>query len=67
MAIKKIVCAITAALPAITPNPNTAAISAIIKNIIALRIITLNFRSGIKMSRKKPCRLKAALKSFQES
>ncbi len=41
--IKKTVCAITAALPAITPNPNTAAISAIIKNIIALRIIISKF------------------------
>jgi hypothetical protein len=37
--IKKIVCAITAALPAITPNPKTPVISAMIKNIIALRII----------------------------
>ena len=39
IAIKKIVFAITALLPAITPNPNTPVISAIIKNIIALRTI----------------------------
>jgi len=44
-AIKKIVCAITAPLPAITPNPKIPAISAIAKNIIALRIMIINFVS----------------------
>jgi len=39
MAIKKIVFAITALLPPITPNPNTPVITAITRNIIALRII----------------------------
>lgn len=37
--IKKMVCAITAALPAIIPNPKIPAISAIIKNKSALRTI----------------------------
>jgi len=37
--IKKMVLAITAALPAISPNPDTPAISAMIRNKIALRII----------------------------
>ena len=39
IAIKKIVFAITAVLPATTPNRIIPAISAMIKNIIALRII----------------------------
>ena len=37
--IKKMVWAITAALPGIIPNPVIPAISAMIKNKIALRII----------------------------
>ena len=41
--IKKMVRAITAALPAIIPNPDTPDISAMIKNRIALRIISLRF------------------------
>ena len=41
--MKKIVLAITAALPAIIPNPVTPAIIAMTKNIIALRIISLRF------------------------
>jgi hypothetical protein len=41
--MKKMVLAITAALPGIIPNPATPAIIAIIKNIIALRIIRLSF------------------------
>ena len=43
IAIKKIVFAITALLPAITPNPNTPVISAMTRKIIALRIIIINF------------------------
>lgn len=39
IAIKKMVFAITAVLPATIPNPIIPAISAIIKNKIALRII----------------------------
>ena len=41
--IKKIVWAITAALPAIIPNPVTPAISAMIRNKIALRIMIQYF------------------------
>ena len=40
IAIKKIVFAITALLPAITPNPNTPVTNAMIKNTIALRTIS---------------------------
>jgi hypothetical protein len=39
IAIKKIVLAMTALLPAITPNPKTPVISAMTRNIIALRTI----------------------------
>ena len=41
--IKKMVCAITAAPPAVIPKPVTPAISAMIKNKIALRTISLRF------------------------
>jgi hypothetical protein len=43
--MKKRVLAITAALPAIIPNPVTPVISAIIINRIALRIMVCGFLS----------------------
>jgi hypothetical protein len=59
--IKNKVCAITAALPPIMANPDTPDISAMIKNIIALRTIDLKFiDSGIEMVSKKSCRFKTA-------
>ena len=45
--MKKTVWAITAALPSIIPNPATPAISAMIKNKIALRIIIQVFKKFV--------------------